>query len=219
MPKPKLETVKPLTEEEKQVIAKPKKFDLAKFTSKMDPDIAGAETLLTALPHMAITQAGDYVMLHHDQVKYWSHELCFVNVPVKGQKRDTLHLIEEEIAVRFVSSARIRRFKLALASKPFDVFFLCHVPTRNQDNSWVSSNIQGCELATTRWVEVTSRRDEGVEAYRVKPAKDGVEAFQKPNWPKQPLDELICVTFAGRMIDHENHPGLLRIIGAKQAVS
>jgi hypothetical protein len=218
MPKPKLEAVETPTEEEKQAIAKPKKFDLNKFKSKLDPDIAGTETLLTALPHMAIQEAGDYVRLHPDREKYWSAELCFVNVPCKGQKRDTLHLIEEEIAVCFVSSARIRRFCLALASKPFNVFFLCHVPTRNFDNTWVASNVQGCEQATVKWVEITSRRDEGIEAYRVKPARDP-DAFSKPDWTKQPLDELIGITFAGRMIDSENHPGLLRIIGAKQAIS
>ena len=40
--------------------------------------------------------------------------------------------------------------------------------------------------------------------------------FPAPNWPKQTLDELILVTFNGRMIDKDDHPGLLRLIGAKQ---
>ena len=38
-------------------------------------------------------------------------------------------------------------------------------------------------------------------------------------WPKQTLDELIWVTFAGRMIDRDDHPGLLRLVGAKQSLS
>jgi hypothetical protein len=42
---------------------------------------------------------------------------------VKGQKRDTLHLIEEDLALRYLPSGKILRFRLALASKPFDVFF------------------------------------------------------------------------------------------------
>ena len=38
-------------------------------------------------------------------------------------------------------------------------------------------------------------------------------------WPKQSLSELIEVTFAGRMIDRDDHPGLLRLIGARQSTS
>jgi len=33
----------------------------------------------------------------------------------------------------------------------------------------------------------------------------------------QSLAELIEKTFAGRMIDNENHPGLLRLVGARQS--
>ena len=73
--------------------------------------------------------------LHPDEETYWSHELCFVNVPIKGQKRDTLHLIDEDLAMRYLPSGKIQRFRLALATKPFDVFFLCHVPSRNLTTS------------------------------------------------------------------------------------
>lgn len=64
---------------------------LDKFKSKRPATIAGVETLLTGLPHHSISEAKDFVRLHPDESKYWSPELCFVNVPIKGQKRDTLH--------------------------------------------------------------------------------------------------------------------------------
>ena len=99
-------------------------FSLDRFKSKRGAALANVETLLTALPHYTISQAKDFVRLHPDEEKYWSAELCFVNVPIKGQQRDTLHLIEEELAMRFLPSARVLRFRLALASKPNDVFFL-----------------------------------------------------------------------------------------------
>jgi hypothetical protein len=54
--------------------------------------------------------------------------------------------------------------------------------------------------------------------YKIEFAKDD-DAFPEPSWPKQKLEELIFVTFTGRMIDHENHPGLLRLIGAKPSLS
>jgi hypothetical protein len=199
-------------------VPKPEESGLDKFKSKRAATTAGVETLLTGLPHHSISQAKDFVRLHPNEEKYWSDELCFVNVPIKGQKRDTLHLISEDIAMRHLPSARILRFRLALASKPLDVFFLCEVPSRNLDNAWNESNLTGCVQAKSFWTLVTSRKDEGVESYKVERARDP-EAFPTPNWPAQTLDDLILRTFAGIMITDEKHPGLLRLIGAKQEIS
>jgi hypothetical protein len=208
----------PPTEDEAMSIAKPSAFSLDKFKSKRAAAMANVETLLTALPHHSIAQAKDFVRLHPDEAAYWSPELCFVNVPIKGQKRDTLHLIDEELAMRYLPSARVLRFRLALATKPHDVFFLCQVPTRNEDNTWVASNLMACERAKTHWTQATSRREEGIDAYKADAARDP-DAFPEPNWPKQSLADLINATFAGRMIETEEHPGLLRLIGARQSTS
>jgi hypothetical protein len=200
-------------------IAKPDSpFSLDKFKSKLAASVAGVETLQTGLPHHPIAHAKDFVRLHPNEATYWSPELCFVNVPVKGQKRDTLHLIEEDLAIRYLPSGKILRFRLALATKPFDSFFLCHVPTRNEDNPWNASNLLACEKSKLHWVQVTSRKEEGVDAYKIDVARDP-DAFPEPKWPTQSLDELIDKTFTGRMIMLEDHPGLLRLIGAKQSMS
>lgn len=209
VPEPKTEDVS---------IPKPKSFSLDKFKSKRAAAIANVQTLQTALPHHSIAQAKDFVRLHHDEERFWSAELCFVNVPIKGMKRDTLHLIEEDLAMQYLSSARVLRFRLALASKPFDVFFLCHIPTQNQDNLWNTSNLQACEQAKTMWVSATSRKGEGLEGYKIDYARHA-DAFPDPNWPVQSFDELIAVTFNGRMIEAADHPGLLRLIGERQEVS
>jgi hypothetical protein len=71
-------------------IAKPSTFSLEKFKSKRAAAVANVETLQTGLPHHNIAQAKDFVRLHPDEELYWSPELCFVNVPIKGQKRDSL---------------------------------------------------------------------------------------------------------------------------------
>ena len=147
-----------MNNDEAMSIAKPGTFSLDKFKSRRAPALANVETLLTALPHHSISQAKDFVRLHPDEAAYWSPELCFVNVPSKGSKRDTLHLIDEELAMRHLPAARILRFRLALAAKPNDLFFLCHVPTRNTDNSWNGSNLQACEQAKKLWTAVSSRR-------------------------------------------------------------
>lgn len=215
---PELKVVPDLDDEPATPVAKPEKFNLDKFKSKRASALANVETLQTSLPHHPISQAKDFVRLHPDEENYWSPELCFVSVPIKGSKRETLHLIDEELAMRFLPSAKIQRFRLALASKPGDVFFLAHIPTRNLDNTWNAANLQACEQAKTLWTQATSRKDEGVETYKVDASRD-VDAFPNPNWPSQSLDDLIEVTFAGRMILTEDHPGLLRLIGAKQRLS
>jgi hypothetical protein len=135
-----------------------------------------------------------------------------------GQKRDVLHLINEELAKRYLPSDRIKRFRLALATKPHDVFFLCYVPSQNLDNPWNDSNLRACLQSKTHWTQATSRKGENAEGYQISYARDQ-DAFPEPNWPKQTLVELIRVTFTGRMIDREDHPGLLRLIGAKQSLS
>jgi hypothetical protein len=207
-------------QEESQPIPKPKEgeVDLSRFKSKKSAALAGVATLLTALPHGRVPDQEDYVRLHPEEKKYWSDEMCFVNVPIHGQKSDTLHLIDEDLAMRFLAPKRIQRFRLALATKPHDVFFLAHVPTRNLDNIWNQTNQQGCELAKTAWTQLTSRGPEGAEGYKIDHAEDGDDAFPVPKWPTQTLDELIAATFAGRMIMVEDHPGLLRLRGAKQVI-
>jgi hypothetical protein len=199
-------------EEATTPIAKPEAFDLNKFKSKQKPTIADVETLQTALPVHSLADAKDFVRLHPNEEKYWSDELCFVNVPIKGQKHHTLHLIDEELAMRFLPSARITRMRLALATKPYDVFFLCQVPSQNLENPWNKSNLRACAHAKTFWTTATSRKAEGVEDYRIDAARSR-KAFPDPKWPTQPLEELIGVTYASQTIVNENDPGLLRLIG------
>ena len=199
-------------------IAKPGAFDLNKFKSKRADAIANVDTLQTGLPISSMSQAKDFVRLHPDEENYWLPELCFVMVPIKGAKRDSLHLIDEDLAMRLLPSGKIMRFRLALATKPHDVFFLCRIPTRNLDNSWNRDNIAGCEQAKRLWTQATSRGEEGIDGYFVQVARDP-DAFPEPKWPEQSLNDLLDRAFAGRMIGEEDHPALLRLIGGKQSVS
>jgi hypothetical protein len=189
---------------------------IGRFKSKRAATLAGVETLPTALPHHRIADAKDFVRLHPDEA-YWSDELCFVSVPIQGQKKDTLHLILEDLAMRYLPSARIQRFRLALATKPYDRFFLRHIPSQNLDNKFNETALKGCTQAKEFWTEVTSRKGEGVDGYVATFARDQ-DSFPEPKWLTQSLDELINITFAGCMIERADHPALLRLIGARQVL-
>ena len=67
-------------------------------------------------------------------------------------------------------------------------------------------------------MQATSRKEEGVEGYKIDYAHDA-DAFATPKWLTQTLVELIAVTFAGRSITDPNHPGLRRLRGMKQPIS
>jgi hypothetical protein len=187
--------------DEPVAIAKPDEFSLDKFKSKRAPTLAGVETRQTALPVHNLSSANDWVRLHPNENDYWSPECCFVNIPIEGQKRDTVHLIDEDLALQYLPGGRILRFRLVLATKPHDKFFLCIVPSQNLDNPWNDTNLQACIQAKTLWTQVSSRKGEGIDGYLIQNAKDA-DAFPNPTWPTQKLDKLIGVTFTGRMIDH-----------------
>lgn len=216
--KPHLVTQNEPDNDEMVSIAKPSAFSLDKFKSTQSAALTNVEILLPGLPHHTIKEARDFVRLHPDEANYWSSELCFVNVPIKGQKRDTLHLIVEELAMRHLPPALIQRFRLALATKPYDHFFLCHVPTRNLDNKWNETNLDCCVRAKTHWIMAASLYDSGVEGYKGEKARNP-DAFPPPKWPIETLSEMIGKAFDARIIDSETHPGLLRLVGDKQSMS
>jgi hypothetical protein len=200
-------------------IAKPTGFSLARFKSKRADALANIGTEVSGLKLCRISEAKDFARLHPNEETYWSYELCFVSVPIKGEKNDTLHLIDEDLAMHYLPSGKIQRFRLALATKPFDIFFLCQVPTRNTDNDWNKSALEACTKAKEFWVQAVSRKKEGVEKYKIEFAQDQ-DAFPEPKWPTQSLDELIEKTFAPNcFIDRDDHPALLRLIGAKQSLA
>ena len=86
--------IKPL--EEVTPIVKPSASRLDKFKAKHTAVTASVGTLPTSLPHYKFAEAKDFVRLHENEEEYWSAEWCFVSVPVKGQKKDTMHLIDED---------------------------------------------------------------------------------------------------------------------------
>jgi hypothetical protein len=195
-------------------IEKPKGSGLSRFKSRFGGSVAHVETLLTELPILKIGGTKDFVWLHPNEEIGWTDELCFISVPVEGQRDSQLHLIPDELAMEHLEPDDILRFRLALASKPYDKFALIQVPTQNLDNPWNSTAVQACEKGKHGWVKASSRKKEGVEGYKINYPKHP-DFAPEPNWPSRTIDELVEASFPGRMIDAYEHPALLRKIGAK----
>ena len=193
---PAMSEPKVKTPEEVIPIAKPAaKSGLDKFKSKRAAAVANVETLQTGLPHHKISAAKDFVRLHPDEERYWSPELCFVSVPIQGQKKDTLHLIDEDLAMEYLPSGRVQRFRLALATKPLRSS--SSSPRCRPETRTISGTKATCWRASRRkrlWVQATSRKEEGVDAYKVDFAREQ-DAFPEPKWPTQSLDDMIDEDF------------------------
>jgi hypothetical protein len=192
-------------------------FNLDDFRSNVDTSGVGA--ILRPLPHFKIADANDFVRLHPNENTHWSSELCFVTVPIVGQRGEGLHLIKKEVAVRNqVPEGRLKYFRLALASKPQNQFFLCHVPSRNLDNTFNADAIEACRRAKTQWISAISKSKEGSEGYHIVPARHD-DAFPEPLWLPESLIELIKITFDdNHRITDDNHPALARILGLRQSL-
>jgi hypothetical protein len=207
--------------EEPVSIPKPKgESKLAKFKSA-NLTLEKVETRLPGLSHHSIADAKDWVRLHPDEENFWSDEYCFVNVPIPGQKREQLHLVLSELAA-LLPPARVQKFRLALAAKPNDNFFLAHVPSQNLENKWNETNLQACQQAKRVWTTATSLREKGIDGYKIdmsKAEKEQKKPFPDPNWPDKTLDELIEEAFADRMILDETSPAWVRLVGGVQKLS
>lgn len=199
-------------------IVKPKQPGfLDRFKSKQPPTIEGVGTALNPLKVMRISEAKDFVRLHPDEDEFWSPELCFVSVPIKGQNRDMLHLIDENVALPYAGTIQLIRYRLALASKPHDVLFFCMVPSQNLENAFNDSALRACHEAQGKWVKAVSRKKEGHDDYKITYARDP-DAFPAPNWGPHTFEAWSEITFKDASIDTNDHPGLLRLIGAKQTL-
>jgi hypothetical protein len=187
---------------------------MAKFRSTQSPTLAGVGTPLTALRVSRLAEVKDFFRLHPDEEEFWTPELCFVEVPIKGMRGDVLHLIDEALAMEHLQAGQIIRHRLALGSKPHDVFFLAVIPTTNLDNSWNVSTLDAVEQAKSLWVRVSSRKPEGIDSYKHQFAQDP-DAFPPVQWPARPLDDWLEATFRTYNIEDRKHPSLLRLIGAR----
>ena len=76
-------------------------------------------------------------------------------------------------------------------------------------NQWHESFAQGVEIALTQWVRVTANMPSGAYDVLVAQAK-----FAEPDWPDTTLEELVKVGFRGKIIDREDHPVILALLGA-----
>ena len=139
-----VEQVEALTPEENIPIAKPSEFSLDKFKAKRTATVANVETLPSALPIHNMAAAKDFVRLHPNEAEYWSAELCFVDVPIKGQKHNTLHLIDEDLALQYLRGRRNQALPPRARGQAATTYSSFATSRRKiRDNSWNDDELGG----------------------------------------------------------------------------
>ena len=126
-------------------IKKPSSFSLDKFKSKRAAAIANVETLLgRAAAPQRLQEAKDFVRLHPDEENYWSPELCFVDVPIKGAEERHAAPDRRRTRAALPAGGKIKRFRLALATQAATTCSSSATcPSTNLDNSWNADQHRG----------------------------------------------------------------------------
>jgi hypothetical protein len=75
-------------------------------------------------------------------------------------------------------------------------------------DEWSRSALQAADLASTRWVRVTSNMQLG--AYEV---HEATAEWPEPEWPAEPFNDILRAAFKQRVIDSFDHPVLRRLRG------
>jgi hypothetical protein len=198
-------------------IPKPQAFDLDEFKSTHSDGMPGVEIKPAALDIQKVGEVGDYFRVSPDEDKHWSDPLCFVTVPVEGVRQGTLHLITQRLADQFLKHKQVKRMRLVLATKPeTGSFFLVECPCINMDNQYNRTAADGLVMCKTQWMMASTLRDDqtGNGRYHFEPSfhQDFVD---KPVWLDQTINELVLITFEGRIIRDADHHALLRLRGMR----
>jgi len=94
------------------------------------------------------------------------------------------------------------------------VSFFWPVKINNQRrNSWNESALTIAQLATTKWVKIRSRQEDG-KGSGFYEAEEPIATFPDPTWPPLSQKELIDIAFkGGRIIDRVDHEAIKKLSG------
>jgi hypothetical protein len=198
-------------------VPKPEMFDLDEFKSTHSDGMPGVDIKPAALDILRVSEVGDYFRVSPDEEKHWSDPPCFVSVPVESVRHGTLHLITQRLADQFLKQKQIKRMRLVLATKPeAGSFFLVECPCFNMENQYNRTAADGLVKCKTKWLIASTLRDSttGNGRYHFEPATEQ-DFVDPPVWLAQTINELVLITFEGRIIRAADDPPLLRLRGMR----
>lgn len=122
---------------------------------------------------------------------------------------DGMYAVTKEVAALITDQLRLVQLRLAVTN--FGVPYLLPMPLPGPDgrsNPWHVSLARAVKLAESKWIRVTSNMVRG--AYDVFEAQGDLG---EPKWPAESFEELLKIAFQGRIIDADDHPFVMQLLG------
>lgn len=172
---------------------------------RMSQDFASMADVKPILATVPVRKPGrqDYVRVHRSE----DYQLTSAILELKDD-RET-YLVAPEL--RHELFGELTPVTLFTAINRQGVVFLwpCKLPDETgRANSWHESALLAADKAKTNWVRMQA--DMSLGAYRIWEARG---ELTEPEWPEEPLRDLLEIGFRGRYIDSHDHSALKRLRG------
>lgn len=177
-------------------------FDPSQFKldTLVDPTLV-TETLLTNIPVQKPNRQ-QFIRTHPDPAYTYDAAV----LPYEGET----YLVAGSMLAALEGEYRAVRLHLAVARGGVVPFLWpLNLPRGDgRPNMWNESAMMAARKAQDAWVRVMSDMDQGM--YITREAK-GID--DEPQWPDQPMDELLGIAFEGKQIMEVEHPVVRKLMG------
>jgi hypothetical protein len=124
------------------------------------------------------------------------------------EDRET-YLFTPALARAYPAEVSIVRLHTAINRQGVVFLWPVRLPDQQgRQNVWQTTLLDAAERATEAWVRVVANMSLG--AYEV---SEAVADIPEPEWPTEPLNELLRIAFKNHIVDRDDHPLLKRLRG------
>jgi len=166
--------------------------------------LAGAKEYLSKLPVRKATRQ-EFWRAHHDE------GMSLVTSAIEDKETREYYIIAPDMVPSMLALGEVVAVKFTPAITRQGVLLL--VPAKlpgeaSSNTAWQDTMLLAVERAKTKWVRVSA--DMALGAYRI---FEALGDLSEPEWPKMTLNEMLEISFKGRVIDSEDHPIFNKLLG------
>jgi hypothetical protein len=166
--------------------------------------LAGAKEYLSKLPVRKATRQ-EFWRAHPDE------GMALVTSAIEDKETREYYIIAPDMVPSMLALGEVVAVKFIPAITRQGVLLL--VPAKlpgeaSSNTAWQDTMLLAVERAKTKWVRVSA--DMALGAYRI---FEALGELSEPEWPKMTLNEMLEISFKGRVIDSEDHPIFNKLLG------
>jgi hypothetical protein len=128
----------------------------------------------------------------------------------KEEMRNDIYLVAPEMRAALAGDLRPALLVPVITRQGVLMIWPLPLPLGGRPNRWHERARIAAERAKRRWVRMVA--DVPAGTYRI---FEATADLPEPIWPEKPINELLDVAFAGKVIDDDNHPFVQELLGRK----